>query len=149
MRAVVQRVGSARVEVGDRVVGEMGAGLLALVAVGHADDDSHAQELARKLVGLRVFEDDAGRMNRSLRDTGGQLGLVSQFTLFGDLRRGLRPSFNEAAPPERAAALFDAVVAAARAEGAEVVTGEFRAKMRVALVNDGPVTVMIDTEKRF
>lgn len=149
MRAVVQRVKSARIRVGGEPVGEMDRGLLALVGIGHSDDRTHAAELARKLVHLRVFEDENGRMNRSLLDVGGTLGVVSQFTLFGDLRKGRRPSFGTAAPPETAAPLIDAVVEAARNLGAPVITGRFQARMEVSLINDGPVTLLFDTEKQF
>lgn len=149
MRAVVQRVSRARVRVGGDCVAEMGEGLLALVGVGRADDAGHARELARKLVHLRVFPDAEGRMNRSLLDAGGTLGVVSQFTLLGDVRKGRRPSWVEAAPPERAEPLVEAVAEAARTLGASVVTGRFRATMDVELVNHGPVTLLIDTERRF
>ncbi len=149
MRAVVQRVREARITVGDEVVGEMGPGLLALVGVGRGDDAAAARELARRLVQLRIFPDDAGRMNRALAETGGTLGVVSQFTLFGDTRQGRRPSFVDAAPAEQAEPLVEAVVAAARAEGLSVITGRFRASMQVSLVNDGPVTLLLDTERRF
>ena len=149
MRAVVQRVSRAQVRVGDETVGEMGQGLLALVGVGHEDADADADELARKLVHLRVFEDDRGRMDRSLLDIGGTLGVVSQFTLFGDLRKGRRPSFGDAAAPGVAAPLVERVGAAASALGVTVVTGRFRATMAVELVNDGPVTLLVDTSKRF
>jgi D-tyrosyl-tRNA(Tyr) deacylase len=146
---VAQRVREARIRVEGREVASMGAGLLALVGVGHADREADAAELARKLVELRVFADAEGRMNRSLLEVAGTLGVVSQFTLFGDVRRGRRPAFTAAAPPERAEALIEAVVAAARERGAPVVTGVFRAYMEVSLVNDGPVTLLVDTEKVF
>jgi D-tyrosyl-tRNA(Tyr) deacylase len=149
MRAVVQRVSSAKVEVDEVVVGEMGPGLLALVGVGAEDDAATANQLADKLVNLRVFEDEDARMNRSLLDTGGTLGVVSQFTLFGDCRRGRRPSFGEAAEPDLAAPLIEAVIAAARALGVTVITGRFQTMMNVSLCNDGPVTLLLDTEKRF
>jgi D-tyrosyl-tRNA(Tyr) deacylase len=142
---VAQRVSSARVEVDGEAVARMGAGLLALVGVGRGDDERDAAELARKLVHLRIFPDEQGRMNRSLLDTGGVLGVVSQFTLWGDTRKGRRPAFTEAAPPERAAPLVEAVAEAARALGVSVVTGRFGAHMDVHLVNDGPVTLWIDT----
>ncbi len=145
MRALAQRVSSARIRVADETVAEMGAGLLALVGVGRDDAERDAETLARRLVQLRVFEDAEGRMNRSLLDTGGTLGVVSQFTLFGDVRRGNRPSYGEAAPPERAEPLVEAVAAAARAAGVPVVTGRFRSRMQVALVNEGPVSLWIDT----
>ena len=149
MRAVAQRVRRARVVVGSEVVGEMQAGLLALVGVARGDDEACADELARKLVQLRVFEDEAGRMNRSLLDCGYALGVVSQFTLLGDVRKGRRPSFGDAAPPERAEPLLTRVAERARALGVTVVTGRFRAAMQVELVNDGPVTLLIDTDGRF
>jgi D-tyrosyl-tRNA(Tyr) deacylase len=149
VRAVVQRVSSARITVDDAVVGEMGVGLLALVGVGRSDTVEASKELARKLVHLRVFADDAGRMNRSLLETGGTLGVVSQFTLFGDARGGRRPSFFDAAPAERAQPLVEAVVEAAREAGVTVVTGRFQAMMTVALVNEGPVTLLLDTDRAF
>ncbi len=149
MRAVVQRVRSARVEVEGERVGEMGPGLLALVGVGLDDDESAAGELARKIVHLRIFADEDGRMNHSLLDVQGALGVVSQFTLFGDARKGRRPAFTAAAPAERAESLVHAVAEAARREGVSVVTGRFRAHMEVSLVNDGPVTLLLDTERTF
>ena len=145
MRAVVQRVREASVRVGDEEVSRMPAGLLALVGVGHDDDAAHAAELARRLVHLRIFEDDAGRMNRSLIDTGGTLCVVSQFTLLADTRKGRRPSFQAAAPGSVAEPLVDAVMDAARELGAPVVSGRFGAHMAVSLVNDGPVTLLLDT----
>ncbi len=149
MRAVVQRVRSARIRVKGESVGEMGEGLLALVGVGREDGPAQAEELARKLVHLRVFHDEEGRMNRSLLETGGQLGVVSQFTLFGDARRGRRPSFTGAAPPERAEPLIRAVIDTASAAGVSVITGRFRAMMDVELLNAGPVTILLDTERVF
>ncbi len=149
MRAVAQRVSEARVEVEGQTVSEMGNGLLALVGVATDDGPEDAMELARKLCQLRIFEDDAGRMNRSLLETGGTLGIVSQFTLLGDVRKGRRPSWGAAAPPEQAEPLIEAVVAAARAEGAPVVTGVFQAQMNVVLVNRGPVTLLVDTTRSF
>lgn len=149
MRAVVQRVRSARIRVATECVGEMGEGLLALVGVGREDGAKQAEELARKLVHLRVFKDEEGRMNRSLIETGGQLGVVSQFTLFGDVRRGRRPSYTDAAPPEQAEPLIRAVVEAASAAGVNVITGRFRAMMDVELVNAGPVTILLDTDRVF
>jgi D-tyrosyl-tRNA(Tyr) deacylase len=135
--------------VGPEIVGEMGAGLLALVGVSRTDDVGQARELARRLVELRVFADDEGRMNRSLLEVGGSLGVVSQFTLLGDARRGRRPSYGGAAPAAQAEPLVQGLVEAARELGAEVVTGRFQAHMEVELVNDGPVTVLLDTEKAF
>ena len=149
MRAVVQRVRAASVRVGDELVSEMGEGLLALVGVAREDAAADATELARRIANLRIFEDDAGRMNRSLLETGGSLCVVSQFTLLGDARQGRRPTFSAAAPPELAEPLVDALVAAARALGLTVVTGRFRARMDVALVNAGPVTILLDTAKQF
>ena len=149
MRAVVQRVREARVTVAGELVAEMGEGLLALVGVARGDGPGDAAALAEKLARLRVFEDAGGRMNRSLLETGGTLGVVSQFTLLGDVRRGRRPSFAEAAPPEDAEPLVEALVSGARAAGVSVVTGRFRARMEVALVNAGPVTVMLDTKGAF
>lgn len=149
MRAVVQRVRSATVRVGGEEVASMGAGLLALVGVARGDGPEAARELARKLVHLRVFADAGGRMNRDLLETGGSLAVVSQFTLLGDARDGRRPSWAAAAPPELAAPLVEEVAAEARRAGAPVVTGRFGAAMEVALVNDGPVTILLDTERRF
>ncbi len=149
MRAVVQRVRSARVRVEDETVGEMGPGLLALVGVAEDDGPDDADELARKLVHLRVFEDDEQRMNLSLLDRRYALGVVSQFTLLGDVRKGRRPSFGAAAAPDRAEPLIERVVEQARELGATVITGRFRTTMSVELTNDGPVTLLIDTEKRF
>lgn len=145
----MQRVASAAVDVGDQRVAEMGEGLLALVGAGQGDSERDAVELARKLVHLRVFADAEGRMNRSLVETGGTLGVVSQFTLFGDVRHGRRPSFVEACPADEAEGLVEAVCASASGFGVPVVSGRFRAAMRVSLVNDGPVTILIDTSKRF
>ena len=149
MRAVVQRVSEARVSVEGETVAAMGSGLLALVGVSHGDGPADAEELARKLVHLRVFADADGRMNRSLLDAGASLGVVSQFTLLGDVRQGRRPSYAEAAPAEQAQGLIEQLVLAARELGAPVVTGRFQAMMQVALVNDGPVTILLDTRKRF
>ncbi len=144
MRAVIQRVRSATIQVGEETVGEIGPGLLGLVGVGREDAVSDAEELAKRIVHLRVFADDTGRMNRSLLDCGGSLALVSQFTLYGDARKGRRPYFGEAAPPEVAAPLFDKLVAATVEHGVDVECGRFQAHMQVSLVNDGPVTVMLE-----
>lgn len=149
MRAVAQRVARARIAVGGETVAEMGPGLLALVGVGRGDGPAQAEELARKLVQLRVFPDAQGRMNVSLVESGGTLGVVSQFTLLGDARQGRRPSWTEAAPAEQAEPLIEALCAAARGLGAPVVTGRFRAEMDVELVNHGPVTILLDTDRRF
>lgn len=145
----MQRVRSARVRVGEETVAEMAGGLLALVGVARGDGPEQARELARKLVELRVFEDGEGRMNRGLLEAGGTLGIVSQFTLLGDARKGRRPSWQDAAAPELAEPLIQAVAEEARRAGAPVVCGRFRARMEVELVNSGPVTLLLDTEKRF
>jgi D-aminoacyl-tRNA deacylase len=144
MRAVVQRVTEAHVTVGGATVGAIGPGLCVLVGVTHGDDRDHAARMAAKLWHLRVLDDDAGTMNRSLADVDGEVLVVSQFTLYGDTSRGRRPSWVAAARPEQAEPLVDAVVAELRALGAQVATGRFRADMQVALVNDGPVTVVVD-----
>ena len=149
MRAVAQRVREAAVHVGGEEVARMREGLLALVGVSVDDTREDAEELARKLVALRVFPDADGRMNRSLLDTGGTLGVVSQFTLLGDARQGRRPSYASAAPAERAAPLIDAVLDAAREAGVPVVAGRFQATMDVSLVNAGPVTILLDTRREF
>ncbi len=149
MRAVAQRVSSAEVRVdGERISG-MGEGLLAFVGVGRADDARQADELARRLVHLRIFNDDAGRMNHSLLDVGGTLGVVSQFTLFGDARQGRRPFFGDAAPADQAAPLIERLIASAELLGARTARGRFQATMEVELVNVGPVTLLLDTDKRF
>lgn len=146
MRAVVQRVLSAQVEVEGTCIARMDRGLLVLVGVGRNDEGSEVPRLARKLVGLRIFGDEAGRFDRSLLDVGGTIGLVSQFTLYGDARKGRRPSFGEAAAPEIARGIFEALVREVEALGVSVVTGRFGAAMQVSLVNDGPVTILLDTE---
>jgi D-tyrosyl-tRNA(Tyr) deacylase len=146
---VAQRVREARVEVAGEAVSSMDEGLLALVGVARDDALDDARELARKLVHLRVFGDDEGRMDRSLLDVGGTLGVVSQFTLMGDARKGRRPSFAGAASPEQAEALVEAVAEAASELGVRVVTGRFRAMMDVHLVNQGPVTILLDTRRAF
>ena len=144
MRAVVQRVARARVTVGDEEVGAIGAGLCVLVGVTHDDDAATARRLADKLWHLRVLDDDDGVMNRSAADAGAPLLVVSQFTLYGDTSKGRRPSWIQAARPEQAEPLVDAVVAALRDLGATVATGRFRGDMAVELVNDGPVTVLLE-----
>ena len=147
MRAVVQRVSSARVLVGDRVAGEIGRGLLVLVGVTHADGPADVAFLATKIAGLRVFEDDQGKMNLSVTDVAGAVLVVPQFTLYGDCRKGRRPSFDMAAPPARAQALYDELVARLRAQQVPVSTGVFQAHMQVELVNDGPVTLLLDSDR--
>jgi D-tyrosyl-tRNA(Tyr) deacylase len=148
MRAVVQRVSSARVRT-DRTVGEIARGLLALLSVGVDDDASDARAMAEKLARLRIFADDRGLMNRSVLDTGGAVLLVSQFTLHGDVRRGRRPSFIAAAKEPQALELFRLAGSALEAAGLPVAYGEFGAHMNVELVNDGPVTILIDTKRTF
>jgi D-tyrosyl-tRNA(Tyr) deacylase len=149
MRAVVQRVSSASVTVGGDVRGAIGGGLLVLVGVGPQDTEADVAWMAEKLRTLRVFEDEAGKMNRSVEETGGSLLLVSQFTLYGDCRKGRRPSFDGAAPPELGERAYEALVTALRAAGLRVETGVFRASMQVSLVNDGPVTLLLDSAKAF
>ena len=144
MRALVQRVTSASVTSEGTETGRIGAGLVVLVGVTHDDDTATARRLADKVVGLRVFADEAGDMNLSCLDVGGGLLVVSQFTLYGDTRKGRRPSFVQAAPPEVAETLVDEVVARLRETGLAVETGRFRTHMQVALVNDGPVTVLVE-----
>ena len=147
MRAVAQRVSRARVRVAGEVVADLQAGLLALVGVAREDSEADARALAEKLVHLRIFADANGAMNRSLLDTGGTLGVVSQFTLLGDCRKGRRPSFDGAAKPEHAEPLIERVVEHARSLGVSVVTGVFRAEMELELVNAGPVTLVLDTAR--
>ncbi len=149
MRAVVQRVSHARVTVGNEVVGEIGRGLLVLLAVGHEDTEASADYLSDKIVGLRVFEDDSGKMNKAVGEAGGKVLVVSQFTLYGDVRRGKRPSFDGAAPPETARTLYEYLVERIRAAGLACETGEFQEMMQVELVNDGPVTILLDSSKAF
>lgn len=149
MRAVVQRVSSASVSVDGQVVGEIGLGLLVLFAVSVGDVQADADYLAEKIIGLRIFEDGAGRMNLSVADVGGSLLTVSQFTLYGDVRRGKRPSFDEAARPEQARVLYEHFVAEIRRRGLRCETGQFQAIMSVSLVNHGPVTILLDSAKLF
>ena len=147
MRAVVQRVLGATVEVDGAAIARMGHGLLVLVGIGQRDGPDEVGWLARKIAGLRIFPDEAGRFERSVVDVAGTVGLVSQFTLYGDARKGRRPSFGEAAAPDLARPLFDALVAAVEARALPVVTGRFGASMKVSLVNDGPVTILLDTDQ--
>ncbi|MBD5560627.1 MAG: D-tyrosyl-tRNA(Tyr) deacylase [Clostridia bacterium] len=149
MRAVVQRVREASVSVDGREVSRIGPGMLVLIGIGHGDSPEDAAYLAGKCAGLRIFEDSDGVMNRSLRDTGGDLLLVSQFTLLGDARKGRRPSYAGAAPPEQARPLFTVCEEAFRSVCPRVETGVFGADMQVALVNDGPVTILLDSKKEF
>jgi len=149
MRIVLQRVTRASVTAEGRVAGEIGPGLVVLVAVGREDSSATTVSMAEKIVNLRIFNDDQGKMNRSLLDTGGAVLAISQFTLYGDARGGRRPSFVLAAPPELGKALYEEFVAALRALGIRVATGVFQAHMSVDLVNDGPVTILLDSTKLF
>ena len=149
MRAVVQRVTQANVTVDGEIVGQIGPGFLVLLGVAADDQREDVIATATKIVGLRVFEDDAGKMNRSLAEVGGSMLVVSQFTLLGDCRTGRRPSFTAAAPPERANALYQEFIAEVRGQGIAVETGKFQADMKVSLTNDGPVTLLIDSRKLF
>jgi D-aminoacyl-tRNA deacylase len=149
MRAVVQRVSRARVNVDGRTTGEIGPGLVVLVAVGKEDTAATAGAMAEKVANLRIFGDEAGRMNRSLLETGGAALAISQFTLYGDARGQRRPSFIQAAPPELGKALYEEFVRALQALGVRVETGVFQAHMSVELVNDGPVTILLDSDKVF
>ncbi len=144
MRLVLQRVSRAAVRVAGETIAEIGKGFLILVGIGRGDSALDLSRIARKVVELRVFEDDAGKMNLSLQDVHGEILAVSQFTLYADVRKGRRPSFIAAAPPEEADPLFEAFVAQLRAAGATVHTGRFGAKMEVELVNDGPVTILLE-----
>ncbi|HJS72718.1 MAG TPA: D-aminoacyl-tRNA deacylase [Vicinamibacteria bacterium] len=145
MKAVVQRVSSARVEVDGEITGEIARGLLVLLGVAKEDQEKDAAWMAEKVVGLRIFEDGEGKMNRGLLDVEGALLAVSQFTLLGDSRKGRRPSFLDAAPPEEAEALYRTFVTKTRSLGAKTETGKFQAHMAVHLVNDGPVTILLDS----
>jgi|SRR5580692_3397002 D-tyrosyl-tRNA(Tyr) deacylase len=149
MRAVVQRVSHAQVTVEGEITGEIGPGLLVLLGVGKMDSEADAAYLAEKISGLRVFEDDQGKMNRSVTEAGGSVLAVSQFTLYGDVRRGKRPSFDDAAAPETARGLYEFFVGQIRARGLRCETGKFQAMMKVELVNDGPVTILLDSGKGF
>jgi D-tyrosyl-tRNA(Tyr) deacylase len=147
MRAVIQRVSRAQVEVNNNVTGAINNGLLILLGIQHEDTEQDAEHLVRKITGLRVFNDNAGKMNHSVRDVGGSLLVVSQFTLYGDCRKGMRPSFDRAARPEQAKALYEHFVNVAIATGVSVATGMFQASMQVTLTNDGPVTLICDSAK--
>jgi D-tyrosyl-tRNA(Tyr) deacylase len=149
MRAVVQRVSRAQVAVKGEIAGEIGLGLLVLLGVGRDDTEADATYLAEKIAGLRVFEDDQGKMNRSVQELGGSVLAVSQFTLYGDARRGKRPSFDAAAPPEKARQLYEIFVEQIRAAGLRCETGRFQEMMKVELVNEGPVTILLDSAKTF
>jgi D-tyrosyl-tRNA(Tyr) deacylase len=149
MRAVVQRVSRAKVTVAGEVTGAIGAGLLVLLGVGQDDAESDADYLAEKIAGLRIFEDADGKMNRAVGESGGAVLAISQFTLYGDVRRGKRPSFDAAARPEHARPLYEYFVARIRAAGLPCQTGRFQEMMQVELVNDGPVTILLDSKKSF
>jgi D-tyrosyl-tRNA(Tyr) deacylase len=145
----VQRVSRASVTVDERVVGEIGSGLLVLLGVSASDSESDAGYLAEKIAGLRIFGDQDGKMNRSVADAGGAVLAISQFTLYGDVRRGKRPSFDDAARPERARDLYESFVTGIRERGLRCETGQFQAMMSVSLVNEGPVTLLLDSSKLF
>ncbi len=149
MRAVVQRVSRAKVAVNGEITGEIGAGLLMLLGVGARDTRADADYLAEKTIGLRIFEDAGGKMNLSVAETGGALLVVSQFTLYGDVRRGKRPSFDAAAPPQQARELYEYFVEKIRAAALRCETGRFQEMMEVELVNQGPVTILLDSAKSF
>ena len=149
MRAVVQRVSAASVTVEGRTVGTIGPGLLVLLGVARGDTEKDGEYLAEKLAGLRIFEDEEEKMNRSVAQIGGSILLVSQFTLYGDVRHGRRPSFTQAAPPEEANRLYEDLAQKLRDKGLTVETGQFQAHMEVSLVNDGPVTILLDSGKSF
>ena len=145
MRVCVQRVRQASVTVQRELVGEIGRGMLVLVGIGQQDGEEQVQQMVEKLVGLRIFEDDEGKMNRSLSEVHGEMLVVSQFTLLGDCRKGRRPSFTSAAPPELAEPLYELFVEQVAGQGIHVATGQFAAQMDVALVNDGPVTLLLES----
>lgn len=149
MRSVVQRVKQASVSVEGQIVGKISAGLLVLLAVGQEDEAKEISWMVDKIIGLRIFEDEEGKMNRSVQEVGGEILLVSQFTLYGDCRKGKRPSFIAAAVPEKAKLLFEQTVEETRRRGVKVATGLFQAEMEVALINHGPVTILLDSEKKF
>ena len=149
MRAVVQRVRSAAVAVDGRQTGAIPQGLLVYLGVGRSDEERDARYICDKVLGLRIFLDDAGKMNRSVRDVGGGLLVVSQFTLYGDAREGRRPSYTQAADPQKARELYERTVAFLRESGLLVQTGEFQASMEVSYTNLGPVTILLDSEKKF
>jgi D-aminoacyl-tRNA deacylase len=149
MRAVVQRVTKASVSVGGSTVGSIALGLLVLLGVSKSDTSAAADYMVEKVLGLRIFEDAEGKMNRNVQEVKGAVLVVSQFTLFGDVRRGKRPSFDDAARPEQAKDLYEYLVRKIREREIECATGEFQAMMQVSLVNDGPVTILIDSEKAF
>ena len=149
MRAVVQRVSRASVLVDGETVGEIGAGLVVFLGVGREDSEADCRYLAEKIAGLRIFEDEASLMNRSVKETGGAVLVVSQFTLYGDCRKGRRPGFSAAAPPEQAEQLYERFCTLLREQEVPVATGRFQAVMQIPLVNEGPVTILLDSKKNF
>jgi D-aminoacyl-tRNA deacylase len=149
MRAVIQRVTKASVEVEEKIIGEIASGVLVLLGVSDGDQTTDADYLADKIINLRIFNDEQGKMNLSLMDRGGAMLVVSQFTLLGDARKGRRPSYIEAATPEQANLLYEYFVAQVRSKGIQVETGIFQATMQVSLINDGPVTILLDSKKNF
>jgi D-tyrosyl-tRNA(Tyr) deacylase len=149
MRAVIQRVSEASVAISNEIVGEIRDGVLVLLGVARDDTSADADYLADKITNLRIFADDGGKMNRSLLETGGEMLVVSQFTLYGDARRGRRPSYSDAAEPEKANELYEYFVERVRSFGIKTETGVFQAMMRVGLINEGPVTILLDSQKQF
>ena len=149
MRALIQRVSSGKVTIDDQTIAHIGRGLVILLGIGHGDGEEQAVYLAEKIANLRIFEDDQGKTNLSVLDVGGEVIVVSQFTLYADTRKGRRPSFTRAARPEKARELYRYFVGVLRGKGLQVATGEFQEMMDVHLVNDGPVTLLIDSSKRF
>jgi D-tyrosyl-tRNA(Tyr) deacylase len=149
MRAVVQRVTRASVRVDEQIVGEIGQGLVVFLGVANGDSEQEADYLAEKIVALRIFDDADGRMNVAFKETNGALLIVSQFTLYGDVRRGSRPSWSDSAPPEIAEPLYDYFVAKTRRSVSRVETGSFRKMMQIEMINDGPVTILLDSRKLF
>ena len=149
MRCVIQRVKKASVEVGEEMVGRIGAGLLVFLGIGAHDQDKDVSWMAEKILGLRIFEDEEGKMNKSVQDVGGEILLVSQFTLYGDCRKGKRPSFSEAASPQTGKVIYEQMIDVLKASGLKMETGIFQAHMEVSLCNDGPVTMLLDSERTF
>ena len=149
MRTVVQRVSRAQVSIEEAITGSIGKGLVVFVGISAADSDKDLQWLAEKIVHLRIFEDEAGKMNKSLTDINGEMLIISQFTLYGDCRKGRRPGFSRAAPPLQAEPYYLKFVEEVKSKGVQVATGTFQADMQVELINDGPVTLLLDSEKNF
>jgi D-tyrosyl-tRNA(Tyr) deacylase len=149
MRAVIQRVSSASVQVGAKLTGEIGAGILVFLGIHHNDGEPEIKWMTDKISNLRIFDDSTGKMNHSLIDTGGSILVVSQFTLYGDCRKGRRPGYSAAAPPEQANALYEQFISQLAANGIKTASGKFQTHMDVSLVNDGPVTLLLDSNKQF